>query len=568
MQLSNFACRFRAFALLTSLLLLSRPLASQREGGEKIPAPVSPRQYENESEFLVALDAKGVAYVRDGKTGRVRFTSADAGEVVNYAISALGVDGGQIFLKAGNYSVGTRIDIVGLDRITIMGGDGAVLMPSTSTAVVLVDGDSSDVTLQGLTIDGAGIGTVGVNLKTGSNIRIRDCVFRNLSGAGIQGHIHSDYSTLLSNLWITGCVVSYTQQSNTTQNAGGIFLYCGQNVFIQNNVVEFSGSTGMTLSRCTGRAVIANNIVRNNDVNSVAAHGHGIYVGSNQPQSSHVLIRGNTVTGNGGNGIEAGSGGGAKGTLYVIAENVCTGNGATGSGATNNGIFVTGSRHQVVNNICENNGGSGIKLGYSDDANRIVIEGNTIGNNNVAGNTNALWSSGIACTGPAVQTPTDQLILIQGNLIYEDDLDPAGGNQLWGIHLNAGADGIVISHNRVVGHPNLGIEWDPGSSSVLVESNPGFRTEAEGQIVDSAPSGTSGYLTVDLASDLDVDDVIGSLDPMGFHVTPIVGPSGVFYSGASFHYWVEQFSSTEFRIHWVSGTVPSELAFSWTYDPR
>lgn len=109
------------------------------------------------------------------------------------------------------------------------------------------------------------------------------------------------------------------------------------------------------------------------------------------------------------------------------------------------------------------------------------------------------------------------------------------------------------------------IDWDPAANNIIVRWNPGFRTETTG-FVDQATTAekNSGVVLVDLASNLDIDDIVVRLNPSHFDAS--LFSHGTPYSGGYFNYWVEQTSETAFSIFWESEKKRSSVSFSYKYD--
>ena len=509
---------------------------------------------ENESDYVVSLAPDGETYyARDGRYGNVVYEHTDAGRVIQTAIDSLDVDaGGRVFIKAGTYELERRVDIEDRSHVEIVGTEGSILTAPDLGAVVYISG-ADHITFRKLSF--VDCGGKGINCVTGDYIRIEDCTFDNLVDSAIQARIFSSEDPL-KGMWIQGCHVRAANQDSTTATGrGAIYLYCIDGLFIQDNLVEGCGNIGISVQRCTDRAVITDNVVRDNDSETIHGAGHGIYVGSNSPQSADVTIRGNVITGNGGNGIEAGSGTGDPGSRYVITDNICDANGMEEAPHYRSGIYITGSHHVVANNVCTRNGGDGIKVGYAYMARRTLVVDNVISDNNAGGDTTPQFSSGIACMGSGGEEVTPQSVVIRGNLITNDT-----GTQIHAVYCVDESDGILIEGNHVLGHEVPQISWDPASSEMVVRGNLGFATACRGSALDST-GGVTGSIDVDLASELEIDDVISSLDPLAFSVTPTSGDSQGF-----FNHWVEPLGGTTFRIHWASGLEQSEVSFVYAYD--
>jgi len=538
------------------------------DGTIQTTAMIGGYPHHTEASYIIFKRGSDVL-AQDGKDGSLLFTggTTDATSVINEAIEETASEGGgMIFIKPGLYSLGGRLNIVKVNNITIMGTDGTILTDPCSNSAMLIDEDSNNITLHRLTFRDCN-GT-GINLLQGSNIRILDCVFENIQQSAIQVRVGDDPNYPVENLWITGCHIRAAGLNGTR----AIHIYRTKNLFVQNNLVEDCNGTGINIQHASERVICANNILLNNGRELAA--GHGIFIGSN---SAYVTIRGNVITGNGGNGIEAASSSlyniedeegnvierGPRSPLYVITDNICVGNGFAGRGS---GIYITGRDHVVSNNLCRDNGGDGIHVGFPNVVSRIVIQGNVIGNNNKMNLTNFMWGSGIALTDlGAVNEPPpldDQLLLIRDNLIYKD----SDSNQLRAIYCAIDSDGILIEGNRVEGHDQPQIEWDPSADHIIVRRNPGFRTEAFDSAISKpfAPD-TNGVVDVNLADYLDdVNEGIVAIDPNLFRVTPRATSAGG-YGGGYFNYWVEQTSDTIMGIYWDSGILRTEVGFNWMY---
>lgn len=494
---------------------------------------------------------------QDGKDGSLLFTEGakDATSVINKAIEQTALEGGgMIFIKPGEYELTGRLDIIGQENITIMGTDGTILTDPCAGTAMLIDEDSNNITLNRLTFRDCN--DICLNIKDCNNIRILNCVFDDIADHAIQVRIADDPERPVENLRISGCYLRGAGSSGTAS----LHVYRAKNLFIQNNLFEDCGGGAINVQRVSERVICSDNIVRNNGF--VAGEGPGIYIGSS---SAYVTIRGNIVTGNAGLGLEAASGSmysikdndgnvierGPRAPLYVITDNIFVENGVlTGK----HGIWITGRDHVVSNNLCLENGGSGIRVGYANDSSRIVIQGNVVGNN----------GSGITVAdeiSALPNPPEDQLLVIRDNLIYNDP----NSNQTRAIYCGTGADGILIEGNRVEGHDKPQIAWDPAADHIIVRGNPGFRTEAFDIVTETFVADTNGVVYVDLADYLDdVNEGIVVIDPNLFRVTPRA-TSGGGYSGGYFNYWVDQISDTNMGIYWDSGVARTEVGFNWIY---
>ena len=527
---------------------------------------------ENESDYVVNVSPDGATYyARDGHDGAILTSGPEPGQVIQSAIDNLDpMTGGRVFIKAGYYELEQRITLNARNYIELVGTRGTFLSGPRLSTVVLIDGNSTQITIRGLSFIDSGFeaewGGTAINCIAGNQVRIQDCDFDGLRSSAVQGHIGSDENPM-EGIWVEGCRIRRANQDSLQGGAqGGLYFYCVEGLFIRGNLVEECGNLGVSAHRCSDQVIITDNVVRNNDTERVNGQGHGIYVSALEGEG-RVTIRGNIITGNGGHGIEVASGDQeSPGARYVITENICDSNGSDLNPHYRGGIYVTGSHHVVSNNICTRNSANGIMVGYSHMAKEIVVSNNVVSDNNVGMDPRPHYGSGITCMPSTLGSDVDsQGILIRGNMITRDPLDTLG--QHHGIYLHTVSDslyaggswGFQVEGNFVRGHPNPQIKWDRRAREMVLRNNGGFRTECRGMVVDDA-GGFSGEIEVDLASHLDVDDVLGDLDPLRFSVSAT--PGNLF---SYFNHSVEHLGGSRFKILWASGADQPEVTFSYAY---
>lgn len=506
--------------------------------------------YENESTFIVALGPSGY-YIIDGSTGRRDTGYAGAADAINAAIDAvyLAGDGGRIFIKEGLHSLASRIDIVARSGLTIEGSEGAILTTEPDATGMLIDDHSSHITLRGLHFrDCSGI---AINLKSGSVIAIEDCSFTNIQESALQVRIGDDPDDPVENLRFVHNTVS---GAGLSASGPALHIYRTHDALIADNIIENGDSGGINVQKSSGQIAIRGNIIRNNGQSATV---HGIYVGSG---SAQVIIADNVVMDNAGNGLEAASGDGL-GSNFVITGNTFTGNARidrAGSGR-DAGIYVTGSGHIVANNVVEMNWGPGIKVGYSEKSDRILITGNSVRDNGLAGEAGLSWSSGIVLTGPSSGGgPYVEHVVVRDNVIT-DQLD----TQPTGIYAITGADGVLVADNYLDGHDAPQIQFDPLAVAFETRDNHGFADTSRGSFSITPGSADHGSVDLDLAATLDIDDIVGSLDPDGF-TAALAG--GLAPDTALVTLRTEHLGGSVFRVHWVSDTGLTGLSIRWSYN--
>lgn len=540
--------------------------------------------------FLVFFTQTGLSQPQNTEADRIIFTDgtayyleygddvstilsfSDAQAVIQQAINDVKADGGgKVFIKPGQYPLNSVIKIEDVKKLTIEGTDGTVISTSSSIGTAIrIDLQSDKITLHRLTFKDCS--QIAINCISGTNIKITDCCFDSIQSSAIQGRVSADPDKLLENVWILRCHIIKSNVDpaySGTSARGGIYFHKTQNLFIENNIVEECGSGGITIANHSSSVICNNNIVKNNDSNSIDGQGHGIYIGA----CDNVTISGNLISGNGGNGIEAASGeytaDGDRGPLFIITDNIVIDNGkhrtteAT-SASYRSGIYITGRDNIVSNNTCRDNWANGIQVGYADRSSRIIVQGNIVGNNNRGEATQPKFGSGIVCSGPAGSDNTnyDQLVLIQDNLVYNDE----NCWQIQAIFCVEGSDGITIEGNRVEGHLQPQIYYDPTSTLITVRRNKGFRTETTGYIEVASPSPKNyGIVPIDLSPYLDIDDIPGiRLNMSYFDVSIVDLAKGSL--GGYFNYWVEQTSDTTFELYWDSEIPRHGVNISYIYD--
>lgn len=523
------------------------------------PIPALPFRppFENESTKIIGQASDGTCYIRDGWSGAIE-TGLTAEAAINGAIEDIhaGPAGGRIFIKEGRYNLGTRIQIIGKSTLTIEGSENAILTaPSLGGALVLIDAHSSNITLRSLRFQDCG--GIAINLKSGTDITIRDCHFQNIQKEALQVRTEDDELDPVENLHFVGNTINGAGFEGAIHHA--VHAYRTHNAVFSDNIIQNCDGIGINIQHASGHVVIQGNIIRDN---GFATPANGIYVGSG---SATVVIAHNTVTNNTGNGLEAASSvldqDEQLGVSYVISNNIFTANGncaPLGCTTPGAGIFVTGTGHIVEGNICELNAGPGIKVGYSDRSEKILIANNSIRDN---GSPEAAkgFTCGIVVNGPAESSGGEfENVVIRGNQVTD-----TRGYQQHAVYCISGSGGVFIEDNYFRGNGEPQVYYNAATvSTIAVRANRGFRDSARASVPLSSLSSTSGYSDVDLSSFIDLDDLGIALDPSGFdadlHGT--LSPPTALVSLRT-----EFLGGTAFRIHWRSDTSLTDLGLRWQY---
>ena len=181
------------------------------------------------------------------------------------------------------------------------GGTASVLIPSSGVGFTINAGVNDAISLRGLTFEGAGVGSDGIQFNSGASLTVKNCVIRHVANNGIG---------LLSNV--------------------------SSNLFVSDTLLADNGAVGVQLSPSGSGTVTAvfNRVEANNNA---AGDGILIFGGLSSGGSIIVNVAESIASGNG-NGVVVNSASGqtlAKVTLFhsVVANNT-SGIEATGTNAT------------------------------------------------------------------------------------------------------------------------------------------------------------------------------------------------------------------------------------------
>src|SRR5665213_2601398 len=92
--------------------------------------------------------------------------------------------GGEIaILNTGGYNGGTTVTIDKAISIVNQGGyEAGISFLSGVPGIVINAGPNDAVSLRGLTIEGAGVGTTGIQFNSGASLTVKNCVVRHIAG--------------------------------------------------------------------------------------------------------------------------------------------------------------------------------------------------------------------------------------------------------------------------------------------------------------------------------------------------------------------------------------------------
>jgi hypothetical protein len=251
----------------------------------------------------------------------------------NTYVAAAGTDSGACSYSAPcrNFSyalsqvqaggVVTAIDNAGYSPFTIdksvtikapTGVTPLIIAPSGGIAITITAGPNDKVVLQGLTLDGGGTASDGIDFLGGGSLAVSDCVVRNMTGYGLSVFGSQSSDQLLT--------VSNSRFDNNQINGIGIGPQSSGGISASIDRSEFSGNGNAGLSIV--RPPLGTGVIKAAVTDSVAANNANGIVSAAQGFAdvfvtlTHVLIEGSTQ-----NGIFVSNGG-----QVFLAQSTLTGN--------------------------------------------------------------------------------------------------------------------------------------------------------------------------------------------------------------------------------------------------
>src|SRR5664279_3001604 len=116
--------------------------------------------------------------------------------------------GGEIAVL-GTAGYGTMTINKAISIVNPGGFEAGIAVPSGGAGIVISAGPTDAVSLRGLTIEGGGVGTTGIQFNTGKSLTVENSVIRHVTGDGID---------FLSTTATSALTVSNTVASNNDNN--------------------------------------------------------------------------------------------------------------------------------------------------------------------------------------------------------------------------------------------------------------------------------------------------------------------------------------------------------------
>src|SRR5665213_308168 len=106
---------------------------------------------------------------------------------LQHAVSVSNAGGEIAILNTGGYNGGTTVTIDKAISIVNQGGyEAGISFLSGVPGIAINAGTNDAVSLRGLTIEGAGVGQVGIQFNSGKSLSVENCVIRHMTGNGIE----------------------------------------------------------------------------------------------------------------------------------------------------------------------------------------------------------------------------------------------------------------------------------------------------------------------------------------------------------------------------------------------
>ena len=263
----------------------------------------------DETSYIVFTDGSKY-YAKNGNTGVIEYSDADATNVIQYAVNKTNeLGGGKVFLRAGNYVINATINA---KSNVVLEGEGmgiTILKASTPNFGTVIDIDSqTNVVVRRLTIDKGGTQTsadvwlyMGLSCENSSFVLIEEVEVKNTPNYAIvfggrknAGNINDTPYVPCNNVVVRKCRIINSYKD-------GIHFFGGSNITVEDNyfehIVDDAIALGADQNYPVSNVLVKSNIVKDSAfqwANGVKLHS-GWYKTS-VPASS--IFRNIVITGN------------------------------------------------------------------------------------------------------------------------------------------------------------------------------------------------------------------------------------------------------------------------------
>jgi hypothetical protein len=285
---------------------------------------VAPAQAQNPRSFVspTGSDAAACTLAAPCRT----FAAAYAATNASGEIAVLGTAG------YGALTITKAISIVNPG-----GFEAGITVPSGGIGITITAGTSDAVSLRGLSIDGAGVGTTGIRFDTGKSLTMENCVIRHVTADGIDFFPNATSSLSVSNSKVLdngsfGIVINPTGSGAVT----AVFNH----VEASNNA-----NTGITMQGHQSTGTVKGSVY---DTVAEGNLGNGFGLFTQTSQAPVTLMVFHSVAANNGVGLQATG----LGTTIRAFQTMVTGNTCGWTTLTNGVVLSYG------NNAIDGNGAS------------------------------------------------------------------------------------------------------------------------------------------------------------------------------------------------------------------
>jgi hypothetical protein len=192
------------------------------------------------------------------KAGTSTYNAAPA---IQAAINAVASTGGTIHLPAGTYKVSSRINLV--SKLGLIGDKGAIIKSTVAADYCLQADNATDITIQGLTIEGNDAGYSNIYFNTCERIYVVNC---RLTKAGAHG-----IYVLNSNFVIVdSCELSENYYYGVEDKLGTRNKYSNNRCYLNGNTgtATSAGGRGINIWMATDCVLIGNSFINNTEYGS------------------------------------------------------------------------------------------------------------------------------------------------------------------------------------------------------------------------------------------------------------------------------------------------------------
>src|SRR6516164_7025675 len=201
----------------------------------------------------------------------------------------------------------TAIDSAGFGTVTITnksvsitspnGVEAGIAVPSGGAGITINAGPNDLVSLRGLTIDGAGVGSNGIVFNSGASLNIQECVVRNFQTNGILA------SATNAQLHVSDTLIAdITTAPPSNGNGIGIFIIPNSGNFtgvLSHVRLDNDYFFGLVAGNAVTNTAVINVTVEDSVAsNSISTNGGGIFAQGGFGATVQLMVRDSSISNN------------------------------------------------------------------------------------------------------------------------------------------------------------------------------------------------------------------------------------------------------------------------------